>query len=483
MNQKDLNILKYISLAGILYILPIVAAGMNYSDDFMRSADGVFGLSIMARPLADLIFKIISLNSSSNISAAPLTHILSILSMGFSVLFLAKSLNRKYNYTDALLLSLVIFNPFYIQNLLYKFDSITMSLGVLIASVSVWLCSKQALSTKILSIALLVASLSLYQPCAGIFVAMVIIRCIDEVSRGISLNIKKYFTYLICFLVGYVSYYIFIVIPYSEGSSRSSFISLDSGMTEKLGNNLLSLWGKTGLFTPVGNELLVLLSLISFSICVYASFKSEKPIAGIFVSILAFPASYFAIGGVIIFLKESLFFPRTLVTYGLFLALLLYPIYNFNHKLSRLLAVTIAGLLVSVSFLTMSITVTAIRSQEQYEDKILNNLSYDLENLKLNSNETYISGIFNYSLYAKNAVDNNGIAKLLSNRGYDWTVSYKLRDYGLNVPFSFRRDTQKKLIKSICRDRYNSKTARTEYTIYQVSGKNLVNIGGDVDCR
>ncbi|EPH1023038.1 glucosyltransferase domain-containing protein, partial [Enterobacter hormaechei] len=197
MNQKDLNILKYTSLAGILYILPIVVAGMNYSDDFMRSADGVFGLSIMARPLADLIFKLISLNSSSNISAAPLTHILSILAMGFSVLFLAKSLNRKYNYTDALILSLVIFNPFYIQNLLYKFDSITMSLGVLIASVSVWLCSKQALSTKILSIALLVASLSLYQPCAGIFVAMVIIRCIDEVSRGISLNIKKYFTYLI----------------------------------------------------------------------------------------------------------------------------------------------------------------------------------------------------------------------------------------------------------------------------------------------
>lgn len=175
----------------LLILYPILRANRYFNDDLKRALIGHTGWDSNGRPLTTLLMKLLQCYDSALVDISPLTQILAVALLAWIGVLIA----RRYAIRSPWMAALIAFplgaQPFYLENLSYKFDSLSMSLALLLALLPI-LTFANTRRGWWLGVLSLFGSLNFYQPAinaALIFILLdVVIAQLDEAPVRLWLN-------------------------------------------------------------------------------------------------------------------------------------------------------------------------------------------------------------------------------------------------------------------------------------------------------
>lgn len=157
-----------------LILYPILRADRPYNDDLKRALIGRAGWDSNGRPLTTLLMRVLQCYDHAMVDISPLTQIGAIGLLAFIGAMVA----RRYVVGPAWLAALIAFplgaQPFFLANLSYKFDALTMCLAMLLALVPI-LRPPAGRRGWWLGVLALFGSLNLYQPAVNLYLVFVLL--------------------------------------------------------------------------------------------------------------------------------------------------------------------------------------------------------------------------------------------------------------------------------------------------------------------
>lgn len=172
--KKDKTLFWGLTVLYGVYILPLILADRFYQDDLSRSLYGVTGWNNDARPLTERLM--IWLCGGFPLGDVfPLPLLLSVLLLAFTVTLYVKRYlpSGGFSFPALGIGFLVIANPFFLSNLSYAFDSVTMALALCAAILPYVVPPKKALwKIFAFSFVLCMITFTTYQPAAGVYVSL-----------------------------------------------------------------------------------------------------------------------------------------------------------------------------------------------------------------------------------------------------------------------------------------------------------------------
>ena len=157
-----------------LILYPILRANRYFNDDLKRALIGHTGWDSNGRPLTTLLMKLLQCYDSALVDISPLTQIGSIAVLAWIGVLIA----RRYAIRSPWLAALVTFplgaQPFYLENLSYKFDALSMSLAMLLALLPILTIGRQRRGWW-LGVLSLFGSLNFYQPAINVYLIFVLL--------------------------------------------------------------------------------------------------------------------------------------------------------------------------------------------------------------------------------------------------------------------------------------------------------------------
>ncbi len=338
--DRNLSIFFYLFSISFLYIFPILLANRYYIDDLGRGLYGYSRWKLDGRPLANVLMQILNFGKPL-LDLSPITQILSIFVLSISLTFYANKYFKKGSaFSVSVCLFLFVGSPFLIQNLSYKYDSVTMVLSL----VSIILCfsiKMDSLFRKFLGSLLVVADLSMYQASLGLFFILCVMEIIYNIYEN-NFHAKEVFSTLAFrigqFLLGYLIYVKVILKnsnldEYSQGHSGTlpfdakSFYIFITNMKEFLSEIQIAVMSLPKFLIAF---YLLVIFLFSFKVVV----KSKYNIFASIVSIIApFLCLIFTFIHVCV-LHNPVFGPRVLLSFCGFMLFLSFCVYNSFGKFS-----------------------------------------------------------------------------------------------------------------------------------------------------
>lgn len=184
--------------------IPVFFAQRYYMDDLGRSVRGYYEWNPNGRPLTEAIFWVFY-QGGGVFDVSPLFQILSIPVMALSCVILLKSIGFKVGRFELLASSLIFITPLYLENMAYRYDSLSMALSCMMVICSFWLSLDiKNYKQYILGIAIGVAFLSTYQAFISVYLVLIISAAIR--SEGVIDSVKKSLPPAICLLISYAIY-------------------------------------------------------------------------------------------------------------------------------------------------------------------------------------------------------------------------------------------------------------------------------------
>jgi hypothetical protein len=129
----------YVTLLALYAIVlyPILRANRPYEDDLGRVLIGRTGWDSNGRPLATLLMRILQCYNHAMVDISPLTQIGAIAALAWVGVLLARRFDIRSTWAAALAAFPLGAQPFFLENLSYKFDALSMGLAVLFAALPV----------------------------------------------------------------------------------------------------------------------------------------------------------------------------------------------------------------------------------------------------------------------------------------------------------------------------------------------------------
>ncbi len=166
--------------AGLLLVFPILLFVHRYIDDYGRSMDGEYRWAEVGRPLADGLFALVNLGAPA-VAVAPLHQLLAVGLLALVAVAAARAYGLRSPFWTAVATLPLLGQPYALENLSYGFDCLAMALALglaVLASVALHrLVSSRGL---LVSSALLLASLCLYQPATSGFLPFALMLVVGE---------------------------------------------------------------------------------------------------------------------------------------------------------------------------------------------------------------------------------------------------------------------------------------------------------------
>lgn len=194
----------YASLALLVLWLPVIISNRLFIDDIGRSARGYYDWGANGRPLTDALFYFLN-SGMSVIDASPAYQLAAIVVMGLCCISFLIALNIEIKWNTVLASLLIFSTPYYIANIIYRFDALSMAISCL---ASIW-CFYLSRSFKnipkyILGLILGVVYLSFYQAFMSIYIIMAMYIALneDKLSRGL----KSVIPLIVSLLLYYLAY-------------------------------------------------------------------------------------------------------------------------------------------------------------------------------------------------------------------------------------------------------------------------------------
>lgn len=223
-----------------IYCLPIVLSDRPYIDDLGRTLYGYTGWGLNGRPLSDILMRALNFGEPL-IDISPLNQLLAIFLL---VSVLITYMRHNFPGASFLCISASIFffiaSPFFIENLSYKYDSLTMALSMV--TLIIPFCFRNEGFLKPLASAVLVIfSLCFYQASLGLFAMLSVIEIVTKEDKHNNIDIvKSVLSRIVQVITGFLFYQLVIAPRFVEGEynithSKSLPISVDS--FEKIKSN------------------------------------------------------------------------------------------------------------------------------------------------------------------------------------------------------------------------------------------------------
>lgn len=390
---------RFFSLAALytIYVLPILLANRLYQDDLPRSFYGVTGWNNDARPLTEKLISWLC-GGTPLMDVAPLPLFLSGLLFAYTLTLYAKRYLPERTLLPVLGTGfLVIANPFALSNLSYRFDCVTMILALCAAILPYVVPEKKALR-KIFAFSFLLCLITLttYQPCCGVYIALWFVELFFMLLAG-RIDVPRLFTRgAACALSAIVYKYGILnrsIRPanggWQPGAYQFSWRTQD-GVFFAVGKNFevfLTLLKEYGKGIPLPVILLFAALILLGTVLTARQFLQlkRKPLQNIFfIAYLILLPFLVTLGSLLplLILVPSAFSISShsllcLCSFGLWAGVMLCALYKLSPKITPWLFAPCL-----IFGLTFSYTYgNALTSQKQYEEYLTYSIAHDVETL------------------------------------------------------------------------------------------------------
>ncbi|HFN3851164.1 glucosyltransferase domain-containing protein [Escherichia coli] len=383
-------------MSGLIILLPILMANRLYVDDIGRATHGYLSWDDNGRPLTSLIMKLITTNSSM-IDVSPLPQLLGIILFCAAIHLFANRVGIDNEFDRVLIVAATVSTPIILENLSYRFDTLTMMLSAICFMIAPVLSFKIKPYDYVVKIALVVSGLSMYQVNISFYVIASLCIFISIQNHKPDTAIKNAIINAVCLVAGYIIYSLIIVKIYVTGAyslEHSKIIELSD--INRAYDTILYYIKMIGLYYN-GFELycLIALMLIAF-IPLLCNFKvialSRFHLACGITCLAAIPLALASVLIPISLLKYPVLHPRVLMPFSGFIFFLSFLALADNvllKKASRVLLVAI----IFPAYVFSFIYGNALSTQTKYEEIITSSIYSDLGKIDYKANDSlFFSG-------------------------------------------------------------------------------------------
>ena len=311
-----------------LVLLPILAADTFYIDDLGRSLHGYLGWGRDARPLANVVMEALNLGT-------PLVDLSPLPQLAAAMLFagLAVTVARRFGLSGvwrAPLALLPLFaSPFFLENLSYRFDALTMSLAVCVAA---WAALLPLVSRRRIACAGLglLASLCLYQPSAEVFLIFALLQyTADQLNDGAPARTLRVVAWRLLLWAAAVSLYALTIARTVKGNYAVHHAGVESGLSliRVVADNLVlsALFVFQSLRTAGGAGLLALMVFALVAMIAAGAAYARRQWRGcsswqkgvLALGVVGVPtAAFIGLWGPLLLLRNPVMMPRTQIGVG-----------------------------------------------------------------------------------------------------------------------------------------------------------------------
>ncbi|MCT8342238.1 glucosyltransferase domain-containing protein [Photorhabdus kleinii] len=385
---------KNSSIILCLYMIPIFLYGTYYRDDHGRVISQYFDWDLDGRPLTNIVIK--ALNFGDRLTdIAPLSQILSIIISAISCGIICTYIVKKEKLSTIISVSLLFLSPFYIQNMLYRFDVVTMGLSIFFAVAPFILKDNSKIYIHcIVSLISILCLLMTYQAAIPVFYASIFLSYICHSNRR---NIIVNITRVVCGGIS-LSVYYFIISPLFVGGGYAKYraepVVLSSGeFIETILSNLISLCNY--LSALINQKFFIIFSLvISLNIIlIFQWAKSKENKKNQLLLFLFFILSFFTSFLIFFFLKKPVYEPRIMIGINSLIMIFGVNITLKNYKNIYINSFVISALLLPTLFFFSIATnyINASKAYISYEKEVIRSMYNDYNSLNLDG-KAYING-------------------------------------------------------------------------------------------
>lgn len=394
-NQDSRIFLVLLGLYAFI-IFPILRADQYYNDDLKRALIGHGSWDATGRPLTTLLMRMLQAYDPAMVDISPLTQMGAIAILAWTGVLIA----RRYTFTSPWMASLAAFplgaQPFFLENLSYKFDALSMSLAIFFALLPIVML-RPTRRRWWLGVASIFVSLNFYQAAINAYLVFVILdvslgqleektprQLVDQfASRALQVGLAMLLYQLI---VG-VHINGWVKVHSEKIHSLQQLPLIASNFVDfytYIGTSFNEAWQLY--FSPI------LLAMLLFPVAVGIRYAIGIRIATawarptLFAASLLIPLAVLACAlGPMLILSTPLFVPRVFIGFGALLAagLVLMQATLRQWHASGKWALSVAGILALGMCVIASAYGNALREQKNYENRIAARLADDLASLEV----------------------------------------------------------------------------------------------------
>lgn len=459
---------------------PLINDRLYLVDDITRSIKGYFGWMELGRPLTEWLAMFLSTSSDRLADITPLPQLLSVVALSYLTMLLLKNTFNKITIGNTLICITAAVNPLLLGNMLFRFDSLSMILSMLLPVLAWDLLNK---NRTIYALTSLIACLSFYQPAIAIFPVLVITTFIQ--SKKDNKNIKYIIQSAGLTIASCVFYYFVVVINTIKSTEKRAdlTISLASKIHTGIKTSISTALQSYGHIAAILIAVATLAFIIVYAKHIIAVVKEEAGKSRFLnLSLMVFAPVVILIcsTGVNLILSNGYYPTRVLfpIAFIVFLALAIPAVFNdFFNRIAAYLSIALIFSSTSVIYATAS----SLYHQQRYDSYVLFSLSERLSFLKSEKN-IYIFGATDYSEASKTSNRVFPILDHIKNNYYDMTLSQSLVNNGIrNIRFSGKdRQISYDLEKMACNGEMNLIYSMPQYSIFENDKNLLIYLGGRV---
>lgn len=179
--SRDVFVLLLFLYSLILY--PLLRADRYYNDDLKRALVGRAGWDSNGRPLTTLLMRMLQCYDHAMVDISPLPQIGAVMVLAWAGVLLA----RRYSIGSSSMAALAAFplgaQPFFLENLSFKFDALSMSLAMLLAVLPIWQL-RDGRRAWWLGVLALFGSLCFYQPAINVYLVFMLVESASMQLQG-----------------------------------------------------------------------------------------------------------------------------------------------------------------------------------------------------------------------------------------------------------------------------------------------------------
>jgi hypothetical protein len=472
--RKDLTLFLGLISLFLLWGYPVINADVLHQDDIYRALTGNYDWYGLGRPLAAEASRIVSASGFVLLDVAPYTQILSLLLLSYSAFLVYKYFQKKYELNLFFSVALILFNPYFLYNLYYRFDSIGMSLGLLF-TILAFISKDPPLKKSIFPIGYLVAGLACYQPIINLYIAFLAIEILVLSKHANFLQVSlRLIQYSAIYCISYLLYYLSIGLIVSSRTERTSLVSFDENILASIVSNLDKFIAYAMKIYHLPSFMIVILVLLGIGIFSCRNkFSSAGPL--IPTAILAVLVSVISLSGPLFILDSTLVHYRTIPTLFVFLSVLIVFFILLNNKLDKMAIIPI--------FLSISFSYqlgNLYKTQRHFEAAVINDIAFELSKVTLPYKEVFVMGEVEQAPFGLNIRKNNPVINDMVPPATGWQLDGLLIGAGVKgLPFLWggeRREKQNILKVILCASK-DLIFRSNKFNVYSVDETVVVTVG------
>ncbi|SEJ15388.1 glucosyltransferase domain-containing protein [Pseudomonas sp. NFACC07-1] len=386
------EVLLFFFAASSLFIFPLVQADYFYNDDNWRALMAGEGWREEGRILIELFYNAVSFGSKSP-DLFPLPLFIATAGISLAMRSLTFFYFERPTFVHCLVVLPIWYNPFFVQQLSYRYDGPVVTLGLVALIYAVIAPSDRAWKNAWIPALLLALALSIYQVLIGFFIAMCCFEIIRLVWQGKpSEQVLRFIARTLLAIGGGVLIYYLTAYQLMTGS-RQVLLALEASSLLEIQGRLSFLAHMLVGWVAGGVRPLVLsgglLTLVGYAWAGVGLFRGPEPLWRkallLFFYLLAIPVLLLCIPGITLFFAEYNYGARTLTAFSVLLLLMFFlSLQVLTRVHARLGLVLLIPLLAMLSFSFGHGRVLSL--QKEQEAVVLASLAYDINHSPLRDN-------------------------------------------------------------------------------------------------